>query len=351
MLALALTLLSVHADRPAVSPTGLALLTVSRAENAAGCEALPVKINWFGSAAADTEEETEAWSVHSGCSFNVSALVAALIRPGAANASAASEACPANADWLSLRAVLTAVLAELSWSEAEALSAEVDLVSAEVDLMYFLALPAWRAEEPTAGLAALCALSTSAAATAASTVALVFVEAVGGHAASAANALPVESALHAECASGDGTALLALRPASTSQMSGVFGEDTGWLGCRAFWRVLVLLLWRLPVLAWKLSACLLVQFLSVSAPRPVVAMVLLLLLFEGPISASVLIRGELYVPTGFDKACCVMLRLLGVAIPKLLPRGAVCLLSREQRKGGESGSGLTFGFSTLNGCR
>lgn len=59
-LALALTLLSVHADRPAVSPTWLAVLTVLRAENAVGCEALPVKMNWFGSAAADTEEETEA---------------------------------------------------------------------------------------------------------------------------------------------------------------------------------------------------------------------------------------------------------------------------------------------------
>lgn len=284
--------------------------------------------------------------------------MAALIRPGAANASAASEACPANADWLGLRAVLTAVLAELSWSEAEALSAEVDLVSAEVDLVsaevdlvYFLALPAWRADESTAGLAALRGLSTFAAAAAASTVAFVSVQAVGVTAASAANALPVRSALHAECASRGGTALLALRPASTSQTSGVCGEDTGGLGCRPFWGALVLLPWRLPVLPWIWSACLLVQFLLVSAPQ-LLAAVLLLLLSEVPMSAAlVFIWGKMGTPAGFLKACCVMLRLLGVAIPILLPKGTVCLLSCKQRKGGESGSGLTFGFSTLNGCR
>lgn len=176
------------------------------------------------------------------------------------------------------------------------------------------------------------------------------VEAVGGHAASAANALPVRSAWHAECASHDGTALLALRPASTSQTSEASLEDTGWLGCWAFRGFLVLLSWRLPVLACMLSACLLVRFLSVSAPRLVVAAVLLLLLFEGPMSASVLIRGEMCIPTGFDKACCVMLRVLEGAVPILLPRDAVCLLSREQPRG-ESGSGLTFGFSTLKGRR
>lgn len=61
--------------------------------------------------------------------------MALLMVNGAANASAASDACPANADWLGLGAVLTVVLAKSSWLEAEAQSAEVDLVR-------FLALPA-----------------------------------------------------------------------------------------------------------------------------------------------------------------------------------------------------------------
>ena len=67
-------------------------------------------------------------------------------------------------------------------------------------------------------------------------------------------------------------------------------------------------------------------------------------------SAPVFIKGEMCTPTGFTKACCVMLRLLEGSLPTLLPKDAVCLLGCEQHRG-KCVSELTFGFSTLNGLK